>query len=262
MNLENQAGGCSELPTTISRLSALSIPCIPAARLQAIANTGRRVLFIGNSHTFVNDLPGMFAKLTSSGGCGVKVESSAMGGYTLEQHRWDRHTRKKLDEAEWDFVVLQENIWIAPIESKRNIQVALAIGALDEQIRSRGAKTVLMLMWASIMAVDQRGLAYFRSEQTRTTIVLQHLACELQIRIAPIGPAWDTALRLWPQMDLWGSDHYHASRAGTYLMACVLYASLYGKSPVGLRYDADLPDETVLFLQEIAEGVTERELSY
>jgi hypothetical protein len=47
-----------------------------------------------------------------------------------------------------------------------------------------------------------------------------------------------------------------------HLMACVLYATIYQQSPVGLSFTTDLPQETVLFLQEIAEGAIELNVGY
>src|SRR6266700_3330611 len=45
-----------------------------------------RVLFIGNSYTTVNDLPGVFASLARSGGHRVETRSAAVDGWTLANH--------------------------------------------------------------------------------------------------------------------------------------------------------------------------------
>jgi len=230
-------------------------PSTPTPRPEPTVETGGRILFIGNSHTFVNDLPGMFAKLARCGGHEVSVDSSAIGGYTLEQHARDRLTQEKLDQPVWD-LVLQEGIQTLIVESTRNTQMAPAVRTLEKKIRSQGAQTVLMLMWASIYAIGEDGLQHFATEQAQVTAALQQLAQKLDILVAPVGPAWEKSLRQRPDLRLWGSDNHHASPAGTYLMACVLYATIYWQSPVGLSFTADLPEDTVLFLQEIAEEAT------
>jgi hypothetical protein len=205
----------------------------------------------------MNDLPGIFAGLARSAGHEVRVDSSAMGGYSLEQHVSDRRTQEKLESARWDFVVLQEKTGILMVESTRNAQMVPAVRALQEKARSQGAQTVLVGMWASTGAVDEAGLAHFASEQARVTAALQQLAQDLELLLAPVGPAWERSLRQRPELGLWGSDNQHASRAGTYLMACVLYATIYQQSPAGLSFTAGLPEETAQFLQEIAEETTE-----
>jgi hypothetical protein len=66
-----------------------------------------RVLFVGNSLTFSNDMPEMFAELARSGGYDVKVDMAAQGGWTLSDHASSQLTLNKIDET-WDFVILQE----------------------------------------------------------------------------------------------------------------------------------------------------------
>ena len=66
-----------------------------------------RVLFIGNSYTFVNDLPTMFATLASSGGHSVETGMVAEGGATFAEHATSADTAAKLASARWSIVVLQ-----------------------------------------------------------------------------------------------------------------------------------------------------------
>jgi Tol biopolymer transport system component len=239
---------------TPSSPTATPLPPTPTPRPQPTDDTGGGILFIGNSHTFMNDLPGMFAGLARSAGREIRVDSSAVGGYSLEQHAWDRRTQEKLEGDGWDFVVLQERTGILMVESTRNAQMAPAVEALEEKIRTQGAQTVLVVMWASTEAVDEAGLAHFASEQAQVTAALQQMVQGLKLLLAPVGPAWERSLRQRPELALWGNDNHHASRAGTYLMACVLYATIYQQSPIGLSFTAGLPEETALFLQEIAEA--------
>jgi Tol biopolymer transport system component len=237
--------------------TATPAPATPTTHRQPTGDSGERILFIGNSHTFMNDLPGTFAALARSGGREVDVDSSANGGYTLEQHARDRQTQEKLEGGGWDFVVLQESTQVLTVESTRNTQMAPAVSALEEKARSQGGQTVLVVMWASTSAVDEAGLAGFAADQAEVTAALQRMTQGLDVLLAPVGPAWERSLRQRPELDLWGSDNHHASPTGTYLMACVLYATIYEQSPVGLSFTAGLPEETALGLQEIAEEATE-----
>ncbi|HMT12136.1 MAG TPA: hypothetical protein PKA39_11010 [Ignavibacteria bacterium] len=54
--------------------------------LNTFCNDTTRILFIGNSYTYVNDLPTLFKELSASGGKHVFTDISAPGGYTLEGH--------------------------------------------------------------------------------------------------------------------------------------------------------------------------------
>jgi hypothetical protein len=82
--------------------------------LSCFAGTSRaqddtlRVLFIGNSHTYYNDLPQLFYNLSLSGNHPVIKDMSAIGGYTLEQHSTNPTTLSKIAHGGWNYVVLQE----------------------------------------------------------------------------------------------------------------------------------------------------------
>jgi hypothetical protein len=53
-------------------------------------------------------------------------------------------------------------------------------------------------------------------------------------------------------LELYAPDKRHPSLAGTYLAACTVYASLFGKSPVGNGYTAGLPADVAAHLQQVA----------
>ena len=71
-------------------------------------NTSTRILFVGNSFTFVNDLPHQIKHVAESLGDKVVVENSTIGGCTLyaQTPEMDQRTKKLLKE-DWDFIVLQ-----------------------------------------------------------------------------------------------------------------------------------------------------------
>src|SRR6266496_5459039 len=79
-----------------------------------------RVLFIGNSYTFVNDLPNTFAKLAQSGGHKkVEVGMAAQGGWALSNHLESSETLNLLNSTKWNYVVLQEQSEIPSVEQSR-----------------------------------------------------------------------------------------------------------------------------------------------
>jgi len=55
---------------------------------------------------------------------------------------------------------------------------------------------------------------------------------------------------------LWAWDGTHPSTAGSYLDACMFYAALTGRSPVGNPYTAGLDPSQARFLQQVAAGAT------
>jgi len=67
-----------------------------------------------------------------------------------------------------------------------------------------------------------------------------------------VGDAWQTVVDEQPDAALWQGDGVHPTTAGTYLAACVFYASIFGRSPVGLTYTDDLSATEAAMLQRVA----------
>src|SRR5512140_446441 len=81
--------------------------------------TCTRVLFIGNSYTYVNDLPGTFAGLARAGGHKVETGMAAEGGWTLADHVQSTQTMNLLNSENWDYAVLQEQSQIPSVAQSR-----------------------------------------------------------------------------------------------------------------------------------------------
>src|SRR5438034_11816170 len=104
-------------------LSALVIQGQQGCGQQTGASGCTRVLFIGNSYTYVNDLPAMFAGLAQSGGHRVETGMVAVGGSTLGEHAASVATAAKLTSARWDLVVLQEQSQIPSVDQLRQSEM-------------------------------------------------------------------------------------------------------------------------------------------
>ena len=211
-----------------------------------------RILFIGNSYTIVNDLPGMFTQLASSGGHRVETDIAAEGGWTLAQHAASSTTLEKLSATQWDDVVLQEQSQIPSVETARTGQMVPAARELVQKIRQAGAMPIFFLTWAHRDGWPENGLPDYQSMQLQIDSGYLSIAKELDAPVAPVGVAWLRATREHPEMVLWQEDGSHPTVQGTYLAACVFYAVIFRQSPEGLSYRAGLPDNIAQSIQTIA----------
>jgi hypothetical protein len=221
-----------------------------------------KVLFIGNSYTYVNDLPSLVVGLADAAS-GRKIETGQhlVGGCTLERHAKDKKAIEKIRERKWDLVVLQEYSLNAILHREAMFKYARV---LDEEVQKQGAKTVLYLTWARqhipqmqdgadpATASDYARAMYKLSGAAKSTGFEQwcgrhktgltggidgaylDLAEELHAQVAPVGMAWKKALAADPKLLLHQPDKSHPNPTGSYLAACVFYATLLDKSPVGL----------------------------
>lgn len=183
-----------------------------------------RVLFIGNSLTYWNEMPWLVEKISAEGS--PKLTTSFVGGSGMSlRQQWQMGKAvRAIRERPWDYVVLQGQ----SSEPETNREEFARYGRLlDAEIKKRGAKTVFFLTWAN------RGEAQGPISERYLA-----LAKELGARVAPVGIAWqDLQVK---GRDLYDGIGVHSNLQGSYLSACVFYAALTGKSPVGLPHRFDV----------------------
>jgi hypothetical protein len=192
------------------------------------------VLFIGNSYTYVNDLPHLFGALAAVGKHPADVEMTAPGGWTLMEHARSPDTRKRIEGSPWNFVVLQEQSIVPAVSQAREAGMYPAIRQLSTVIRAHGSEPVLYLTWGRRDGLPENGFPDFTAMQAAITDGYLRIADELDLRVAPAGVAWQVAVAQHLGTPLWDGDGSHPALAGTYLTACVLYATLFHASPEGL----------------------------
>jgi hypothetical protein len=211
-----------------------------------------RILFIGNSYTFVNDLPGMFAKLSGAGGHRVEVGMEAPGGWSLADHVESAQTRKAIHSSKWDYIVLQEQSQIPASKYLREQEMYPPTRVLVARVREVGATPILYLTPAHLNGWPDMELMDYDSMQYQINAGYYGIAQELNVLVVPAGVAWQSAHAQNPELTLWQADNSHPQKEGTYLTACVFYATLFHESPIGISYRGGLSKETAAWLQTIA----------
>jgi hypothetical protein len=215
-----------------------------------------RVLFVGNSYTYVNDLPAMFAKLARSGGHDVQTGMVAAGGETLALHASSGDAAAQLDSSRWGVVVLQEQSEIPSVAALRAGQMDPAARELVGLVRAAGAEPLFFLTWAHRDGWPESGvLRDYASMQAALDDGYLAVAGEEHAAVAPVGYAWWTLLHTTPTAALWQEDGSHPTVEGTYLAACVFYAAIFKQSPEGLGYRAGLPKAETAAVQTAAAQV-------
>ena len=175
-----------------------------------------RILFVGNSFSSRNDLPGLVTGLAASVGRVVETSSIVAGGASLRRHFNAGTVARALADSRWDFVVLQEQSTL-PIKNPGRYHEN--VRALNPEIRASGATVVLYLTWARRAAPE--------SQQQLTDAVMA-IGREIGARIAPVGIAWQALASSHPDIDLYAADGSHPSMAGSFLAASVLCLTVFG----------------------------------
>ena len=188
----------------------------------AAVGEGTRILFIGNSLTYVNDVPGILQALAdSTGGQRLAVASLALPNYALIDHWADGVAQREIAKGGWAWVVMQQG-W-TPSGIYRDT-LRLATRNFAAVIAKVGAKAALYQTWPP---VD-------RPNDFAGSIESYELAAaDIGGVVFPVARAWLAAWERDASIPLY-ADGLHASVAGSYLAALVMYARIFDRTPVGL----------------------------
>lgn len=181
-----------------------------------------RILMLGNSFTYFNDLPAVIAALT-----GWEVQSHTRGGAYLCEHldaqaELGMKTLPALKNQKWDVVVLQDQSR-GPYERRESF--LQSVRSLCPMIREAGAVPLLYATWAyrdGTEKLAETGLTY--QQMLDALCEGYHAAAEENdALVADVGLAFAANKHA---LDLYVSDDYHPSAEGTLLAAKTIIACI------------------------------------
>src|SRR5437868_1746136 len=141
-----------------------------------------KVLFIGNSFTARNDLPGLIAQLASARGQSLEHRLISAGGASLRRHWNAGEAPKAIQDGRYDYVVLQEQSTL-PVKNAKRMHENVRL--FDEAIKASGAKTILYMTWARQHAPQA---------QQAISDAYTSIGRELGATVVPVGLAWQSFL--------------------------------------------------------------------
>jgi hypothetical protein len=197
-----------------------------------------RILFVGNSYVYSNNLPEVLEVITNnSSDDSLYTEMVTIPGSTL-QIQWELgEALQKIQTKNWDYVILQEHSTLGPrlingqlrINDPANFYKYVRL--FNEEITKDSSETLLLLTWARKSAPEH---------QPKINNAYLNIGNELDIKVIPVGAAWQEVLNNYNDIDLYWNDDSHPTYEGSYLSACVIYSSLFEKSPIGLIYNFEV----------------------
>ena len=212
------------MPRLLLAFCLLALSCVAHAQ----DTRTLRVLFVGNSLTYVNDLPATVRALAASQPVPVKIETQtfvAPGGTLAE--RWnDGKATAALGSGHWDALVLQERggLLACMVDSEQRSSTECraserAHKAFAEKAKAAGAKVYVLATWGPDEAW-----------QTKLDRAAKQIASRIDAQIIPAGKA----LRALAQRNgdkLTFPDGTHPSLAATLVMAVQTYTAIVGAAP-------------------------------
>jgi hypothetical protein len=262
----------------------------------AHAQSGTSVLFVGNSFTFgygsavrfyradtVTDLnsegiggvPALVKSFADQAGLDYDVFLETRGGSGFEFHLQNK--LGVIGRRPWDKVVMQGQSMLDLDKPGDATKLVATSRELAEFLRSRNPKVELYLMatWSRAdQTYPQKGAWFGKPIEAMARDVRmgndKAAAAAAINTVIPVGETWTRAMQAGVadpnpydgieagRLNLWTYDHYHASAAGSYLEALVVFGSLTGRDPRSLgenecsAYELGLDRPQVKALQQVA----------
>ena len=224
----------------------------------------KRALFVGNSYLYYGDsMHNHVRRLAGAADPNLKIPTTTWKSVTISGSAlFDHNIRAYLEPGKlrvkepFEYVVLQGGSG-AISSAKRRAAFEATVIEFDQEIRKSGAKTALYMTHAYVAPHK-----HARADMIRDLEELYvSTGNKVGALVIPVGLAFEEAYRRRPDIRLHKAyDGSHPELIGTYLAACVVYASLYGKSPVGNPYDyyGAIDRDTATFLQQVAQDTVAR----
>lgn len=199
------------------------------------AQLSYKVLFLGNSYTYVNNLPQIVHDVALSAGDTLVFDSYTPGGYQLIDHSTDAISQNKIMTGGWDYVVIQGQSQ-EPITFYN--QFNSGGGALCNLIKQYNPCAVTMpyMTWGRKNGDSSNCVAFpimctYQGMDTTIRNRYLNLTASINGEVSPVSVVWNYLRQNNPSIELYQTDESHQSLEGSYAAACCFYASLFKKDP-------------------------------
>ena len=181
-----------------------------------------KVLFVGNSYTYFNNLPHIVSAISDSTNTKLITKKSTVGGVWLREH-WHHkrglQTRQMIEDGNYDVVVLQEYS-MGAVNSPDSLYKYVRL--FVNLIKSKGAKPFIFQVWA------REKVPQYISELNEA---YEKTVDENDIPLIPVGKGWNLSRKLRPDAPLFYKDGTHPGDLGTFLTAAIFVGCLTGEVP-------------------------------
>lgn len=203
-----------------------------------------RILFVGNSLTYVNDLPALIAELAGQDKTTIIYNSFLFPDYSLEDHWKEGKVQAEIEKGGYDFVVAQQGPSALP---ESQVLLLDYTKRFAELCNKNNSKLALYMVWPSgerSFDLDNVIKSYTNAAEKTSSL------------LCPAGLAWKYAWQADSTLPLYTSDDFHPSVTGSVLAALTIYAVLTDKrgldslKPATYSWKNEIPEERLNTLKQ------------
>ena len=218
------------------------------------------VLYIGNSYTDVNNLPGLIDSVARSAGMSIAYNSNTPGGCTFAQH-CQNQSMDLIRQGGWDYVVLQEQSQLPSFPQSQVEQECLPYAAqLAAAVESVRGRAMFYMTWGRKNG-DRQNAQYFPvlgTYEGMDSMLYErymYMATQSGQSVCPVGRVWRYLRSNNPEIELYQTDESHPSMAGSYAAACAFFTMMFHADPMLIAYTAGLDAQTALTIRNAVRTV-------
>lgn len=194
--------------------------------LSSVGKTPQKILFVGNSLTYTNELPLMVKELGKAFGQKLKPECLCHPNYALEDHWNDGQLQDKIRNNGYEFVIFQQG---PSSQAYGKTTLQKYGGMISDYARKFDAKPVYFMVWPSL-----------RYYHTFDGVIANHTtaAQKNSALLAPLGKFWHEYRQTESAEKLYGPDGFHPSKAGSFFASLSIYKTMYPAADLSnLKYN-------------------------
>ena len=195
--------------------------------LSYFTSSSQNILFVGNSLTYTNNLPGILEEIATEFGESVNTTTMAFPNYAIEDHWVDGKFQKSLSENNFQYVIIQQG----PSSQPDGKEMLVTYGAkMKSECIKNGANLAYFMVWPAkryYYTFDGVIQNYTYGAESNNAILF------------PVGRLWKKyEASLSNAERLYGPDNFHPSKAGSFLAAITIFHGLFpDKDLLSIEYD-------------------------
>lgn len=230
---------------------------------------GYKVLYLGNSYVYTNDLPLQVAKMAESTGDNLIYESNSPGGCFFSGHTQNGTSISLIQQGEWDYVVLQGQ---SQEPSFPDVQFYSQTYPYAQQLcqmvstYNPRSHAVFFMTWGrkdgdASNCLNFPPLCTYEGMDSLLYLRYMIMGEDFGAWVSPVGALWHYLRDNYPEINLYSSDGSHPNEYGTYVAACCFYTIFFQKNPTAITYNSNLSSEQAQIIKDAAKTVVYDNLS-
>ncbi|MDP1676403.1 MAG: SGNH/GDSL hydrolase family protein [Bacteroidota bacterium] len=175
-----------------------------------------RILYVGNSLTYTNNLPEIVADIAASDSVKIRYYDLSNPNYSIEDHLNEGLVQKEIQSGKYDFVIAQQG----PSALYESQLILIRDAKKLASLCSATVKTkfALMTVWPTAERLgDLDDVIYSYKNAADSSHAI----------LCPAGLAWKIGWQMDETLPFYGRDNFHPSFTGSVLAALTVYGALF-----------------------------------